>query len=97
MGPVTQNGQRYGKGILNTLEIGENSFNPLFVVRSFTKNMLAAVAQWIEHGPVNQRVTSSIPNQGTCQVPSRGRVRGNYTLIFLSPTHSLPVYLKINK
>ena len=27
---------------------------------------LAAVAQWIEHGPVKQRVTASIPSQGTC-------------------------------
>ena len=26
----------------------------------------ADVAQWIEHWPVNQRVTGSIPNQGTC-------------------------------
>ena len=27
---------------------------------------LAGVAQWIEHWSVNQRVTSSIPSQGTC-------------------------------
>ena len=27
---------------------------------------LAGVAQWIEHWPVNQRVSSSIPSQGTC-------------------------------
>ena len=27
---------------------------------------LAGMAQWIEHQPVNQRVASSIPNQGTC-------------------------------
>ena len=27
---------------------------------------LAGVAQWIEHGPANQRVASSIPSQGTC-------------------------------
>ena len=27
---------------------------------------LAAVAQWIEHWPANQRVTGSIPSQGTC-------------------------------
>ena len=26
---------------------------------------LAGVAQWIEYGPVNQRVTSLIPSQGT--------------------------------
>ena len=29
---------------------------------------LAGVAQWIEHQPVNQRVTSSIPIHGTCLV-----------------------------
>ena len=28
--------------------------------------MLAGVAQWIEHWPMNQRVTGSIPSQGTC-------------------------------
>ena len=26
---------------------------------------LASVAQWIEHQPTNQRVTGSIPSQGT--------------------------------
>ena len=27
---------------------------------------LAGVAQWIEHQPKNQKVTGSIPSQGTC-------------------------------
>ena len=27
---------------------------------------LAGVAQWIEHGPENQRAAGSIPSQGTC-------------------------------
>ena len=27
---------------------------------------MAGVAQWIEHMPANQRVTSLIPSQGTC-------------------------------
>ena len=27
---------------------------------------LAGVAQWIEHWPTNQKVTGSIPSQGTC-------------------------------
>ena len=27
---------------------------------------LASVAQWIERQPVNQRITGSIPSQGTC-------------------------------
>ena len=30
------------------------------------KEVLAGVAQWIERGPVNQKVTGSIPTQGTC-------------------------------
>ena len=30
------------------------------------KEALADVAQWIEHWPVNQRVTGLIPSQGTC-------------------------------
>ena len=29
-------------------------------------NALAGLAKWIEHQTANQRVTSSIPNQGTC-------------------------------
>ena len=49
---------------------------------------LAGVAQWIEHGPVNQRVVVGFP-VGACtrvvgQAPSRGRAGGNHTLIFLS-------------
>ena len=55
---------------------------------------LAGVAQCIEHWPVNQRVAGSIPSLGTHtwvvgQVPSRGHVRGNHTLIFLSLSLSL--------
>ena len=30
------------------------------------KLALAGVAQWTEHQPANQRVTSLIPSQGTC-------------------------------
>ena len=62
---------------------------------------LTPVAQWIERHPANQRVASSIPSQGTClgcgpgprvvgQVPSRGYLRGNHTLMFLSLSFSLP-------
>ena len=39
-------------------------FDLLFKVR--IKIALAGVAQWIECQPVKQRVTSSIPSQGTC-------------------------------
>ena len=35
-------------------------------IKSNTNIALAGVAQWIEHWPVNQRVTGSIPSQGTC-------------------------------
>ena len=31
-----------------------------------TTTVLAGLAQWIEHQPVNQRVTGLIPSQGTC-------------------------------
>ena len=37
--------------------------------QKFIKNYvlaLAGVAQWTEHQPVNWRVASSIPSQGTC-------------------------------
>ena len=42
---------------------------------------LAGVAQWIEYQPVNPKVTSSIPSQGTClgcrPGPQLGCARGN--------------------
>ena len=62
---------------------------------------LAGVAQWIECWPMNQRVTGSIPRQGTClccgSVPSGRHVRSNHTLRFLSFSFSLPpLSLKIN-
>ena len=62
---------------------------------------LAGVAQRTEHRPVNQRVTSSIPSQGTCLGcglgPSRGNRRGNQTLMFLSLSFYLPSPLSKNK
>ena len=59
---------------------------------------LAGVAQWIEHRPVNQRVIGSIPSQGPGRVgSSRGRTRGNHTLMLLSLSPSLPLCLKVNK
>ena len=57
------------------------------------------MASWIEHQPENQRVPSWIPSQAHAwvagQVPSRGPVRGNHTLMFTS--FSLPSPLKINE
>ena len=38
----------------------------LFFLKNFIYLALAAMAQWIEGRPVNQRVTSLIPSQGTC-------------------------------
>ena len=37
-----------------------------FLVLFKTNITLAGAAQWTEHGPANQRVTSLIPSQGTC-------------------------------
>ena len=52
-----------------------------------------SVAQWIEHQPVNQKVTSLIPTQGTCLGCGPGSLVGgvqeatdqcvSYTLMFL--------------
>ena len=58
---------------------------------------LASVAQWIEHGPVNQRVTGQrvqFPVRAHAwvagQVPSGGHMRSNHTLMFLSLSFSFP-------
>ena len=56
---------------------------------------------WIEHQPVNQRVTGSIPSQSTAWVaghvfPSTGCVRGNHTLMFVTLSLSLPSPLSKN-
>ena len=60
---------------------------------------LAGVAQCVESHPENQRVVSSIPNQGTClgwgQVLSREHVRSSHTL--MSPSLPPLPSLKINK
>ena len=64
---------------------------------------LVGVAQWIEHWPVNQRVTSSIPSQGTClgcrPGPQQGTMWEATTQWCLSPSLSpfIPFCLKINK
>ena len=65
---------------------------------------LAGVAQRIERWPANQRVTGSIPSQGTClgcrPGPQGGVVRGNHTVIetmFLSLSFSFPSPLSRNK
>ena len=67
-----------------------------------TSVALADVAQWIEHGPVNQRVIVSIASQGTnlgCGPgpPGGGCSRGNHTLMFHSLSFSFPSPLFKNK
>ena len=52
------------------------------------------MAQWIACQPANQRVTSSIPSQGTCLGCRPGvqwgeGLRGSHTLMFLSLSPSL--------
>ena len=69
-------------------------------LKKYNMMALAGMAQWIEHRPANQRVAGSIPSGGTLwvvgQVPSRGHVRGNHTLMFLSLSPSLPLSLETN-
>ena len=63
----------------------------------------AGVAQWIGHQPVNQRVTGSIPSQGTCLGCRPGPQVGDaqeattHGCFFASFSCSLPLSLKINK
>ena len=64
---------------------------------------LAGVAQWIEHQPENQRVAGLVrfPVRAHArvvgQIPRRGCVRGNHTLMFFSLSFSLPPPLSKNK
>ena len=77
-----------------------------FIMKNFkhkkAKIALAGVARWTECWPVSQRVSGSVPGQGTCLGcgldPQWGCVRGNHTVMFLSlflPPFSLQN--KINK
>ena len=44
-----------------------NTFEKLELqLKIFTERVLAGMAQWIELWPVNRKVASSIPRQGTC-------------------------------
>ena len=65
-----------------------------------TRQALTGVAQWIEHQPVNQRVTGLIPSQGTCLGCRPGPQQGvckrqPHIDVSLSLSTSLPLYLKI--
>ena len=74
---------------------------PCYVIK-LKQVALAGVAQWIECQPVNQRVTGSIPGQGTCLGYGPGSQWGVHERqphidvslpLFLPPSSSL----KINK
>ena len=58
---------------------------------------LAGVAQWIECGLQTKGSLVQFPVRAHAwvvgQVPSGGHVRGNHTLMFLSPPYSLPSLL----
>ena len=62
---------------------------------------LAGVAQWIECHSVNLRVAIRFLVRAHAwvvgQVPSRGHMRGNHTLMFLSLSFFLPFLLFKNK
>ena len=48
-------------GLQNNLRLGKR-----LGIGKLSSSALAGVAQWIERRPVNQRVASTIPSQGTC-------------------------------
>ena len=55
---------------------------------------LTDVAQWIEHRPVNQKVTGSIPSQGTCLGCGAGPQFGAHEIdVSLTYQCSLPLFL----
>ena len=62
---------------------------------------LAGVAQWIECGLQTKGSLVQFPVRAHAwvvgQVPSGGHVRGNHTLMFLSPSYSLPSLLSKNE
>ena len=62
------------------------------------KNGLAGMAQWIELWTAKQKVAGSFPVRAHAwvvgQVPNRGHVKGNHTLMFLSFFFSFPSPLK---
>ena len=64
---------------------------------------LVGVPQWIECWPTNQKVTGSIPSQGTCLGCGTGSQQGacerQVHIGIFSPSHSpsLTLSLKINK
>ena len=62
---------------------------------------LAGVAQWIEHGVRTKGSPVQFPVRAHAwvagQVPSKGCMRGNHTLMFLSLSFSFPSPLEINK
>ena len=79
---------------VNLAVLNDNKILSLKAYRS----ALAGVAQWIEHWPANQRVTGSIPSQGTCLGCGPGPLCGVHEkqphidvslILFLSPFPSV--------
>ena len=74
----------------------------LWLVLTNVSDALAGVAQWTGCQPANQR-GADFPSPVRAQAwvagwgPGGGHVRGNYTLISLFLSPSLPFSLKINK
>ena len=74
---------------------------PPFLLLLFRVSLaLAVVAQWTEHWPVNQKVTGSIPSQGTCLGCRPGPQEGvserqpQLMFLFLAPFPSKNKYIK---
>ena len=91
-----------GKWFANVEEVKQKTAQALRGIK-IDDFSLAGVAQWVECQPANQRVTSSIPSQGTCigvwaKSPVGCAWEATTHWCFspsLSP--SLPLSLKINK
>ena len=69
--------------------------------KKYSNEPLAGVVQWTECRPVNRKVASSIPSQGTCPGcrpgPQWGRHKRRVNVSSPSLSPSPPFSLKINK
>ena len=99
-------------GLLNLVEVTkmDNSYIMISVwrskrnsIRNHMHSALAGVAQWTQHLPMDQKVSSSIPSQGTCLGFGPGHhqlgacERQPHIDVSLPFFPSLPFTLEINK
>ena len=102
LGTPLGGGRRVQLTIHSTVKGSLQSQSALTMSGTFkVTSSLAGVAQWIERRPANHGIVVRFPVRARAWVagllPSRGRVKGNHTLMFPSPSFSFPSPLSENK